>query len=177
MKCRTANASDVAAWSFSSSETRPRQKSEEMTSVALKCSRANVLLPEPGRANEHNEAGVRERDPHRLNTAILRRRSDLIVDGAHGQVANSVTGDATRTPSAQAENPRASTRSDGPSGEAPRGESPSARCTRRWVSSHDRRRPRRTRRAPLERSKARRVEVLDDLDESSGVESSIRVSR
>ena len=29
------------------SETRPRQKSEEMTSVALKCSRANVLLPEP----------------------------------------------------------------------------------------------------------------------------------
>jgi hypothetical protein len=37
----------VAAWLFSSSETRPRQKSEDNTSVGLKCLRANVDLPQP----------------------------------------------------------------------------------------------------------------------------------
>ena len=34
MKCRTSKASFVAAWSFSSSDTSPRQKSEEITSAA-----------------------------------------------------------------------------------------------------------------------------------------------
>jgi hypothetical protein len=47
MKCSTSNASFVAAWSFSSSETRPRQKSDESTSVGLKCLRAKVDLPQP----------------------------------------------------------------------------------------------------------------------------------
>ena len=47
MNRSTSNAAGVADWSFSSSATRPRQKSEEMTSVGLKCARANVDLPEP----------------------------------------------------------------------------------------------------------------------------------
>ena len=47
MKWSSSNAAGVADWSFSSSATRPRQKSEEITSVGLKCARANVDLPEP----------------------------------------------------------------------------------------------------------------------------------
>src|SRR5262245_15655749 len=47
MKCKTSNASFVAAWLFSSFETNPRQKSEESISVGLKCLQAKVLLPEP----------------------------------------------------------------------------------------------------------------------------------
>jgi hypothetical protein len=47
MNWRTANASAVALWSFSSSATRPRQKSEEITSVGAKCRRAKVLFPDP----------------------------------------------------------------------------------------------------------------------------------
>ena len=47
MKCSTSNASRVADWSFSSSLTSARQKSEEMTSVAAKCRAAKVDLPEP----------------------------------------------------------------------------------------------------------------------------------
>jgi hypothetical protein len=47
MKCSTSNASPVAAWSFPLSDTRPRQKSEEMTSVWRKCRAANVDLPDP----------------------------------------------------------------------------------------------------------------------------------
>src|SRR3954454_22577911 len=43
----TSNASPVAAWLFSSSLTKPRQKSDEITSVALKCLRANVDFPQP----------------------------------------------------------------------------------------------------------------------------------
>jgi hypothetical protein len=49
MNRSTANASVVALWSFSSSATNPRQKSDEMTSVAAKCWRANELLLEPVR--------------------------------------------------------------------------------------------------------------------------------
>ena len=47
MKLRTAKALGVAAWSFSSSATRPRQKSEEMISVGAKWRAAKELLPEP----------------------------------------------------------------------------------------------------------------------------------
>ena len=45
--CSTANAASVAVWSFSSSLTSLRQKSDEMTSVGRKCRLANVDLPEP----------------------------------------------------------------------------------------------------------------------------------
>ena len=47
MKWSSSNASADADWSFSSSATRPRQKSDEITSVGLNRSRANVDLPEP----------------------------------------------------------------------------------------------------------------------------------
>src|SRR5258708_38908132 len=47
MKYRTSKASFVAAWLFSSSDTRPRQKSEESTSVGRKCFRAKLDLPDP----------------------------------------------------------------------------------------------------------------------------------
>jgi hypothetical protein len=47
MKCNTSNASVVAAWSFSSSDTSARHASEERISVGLKWARAKVDLPEP----------------------------------------------------------------------------------------------------------------------------------
>src|SRR6266581_8463758 len=47
MKYSTSKASFVAAWLFSSSDTRPRQKSEERTSVGRKCFRAKLDLPDP----------------------------------------------------------------------------------------------------------------------------------
>ena len=47
MKCRTSKAASVAAWSFSSSATSPRQKSDDSTSVGRKWRAANVDLPEP----------------------------------------------------------------------------------------------------------------------------------
>ena len=47
ISCSTANASSVAVWSFASSATSPRQKSDEIVSVGRKCDAANVLLPEP----------------------------------------------------------------------------------------------------------------------------------
>ena len=47
MKCRTAKASFVTVWLFSSSLTMARQASDDNTSVGRKCLRANVLLPDP----------------------------------------------------------------------------------------------------------------------------------
>ena len=47
MKCSTSKASCVAAWLFSSSETRARQASDDSVSVGRKWVRAKVLLPEP----------------------------------------------------------------------------------------------------------------------------------
>src|SRR5580692_4511299 len=47
MKCSTSKASFVAACAFSSSDTRPRQKSDESTSVGLKCVRAKLDFPQP----------------------------------------------------------------------------------------------------------------------------------
>ena len=47
MKWSTSKASFVAAWSFSSSLTMPRQESDDRTSVGRKCLRANVHLPDP----------------------------------------------------------------------------------------------------------------------------------
>ena len=49
----------VAAWSFSSSLTSPRQKSDERTSVGRKCFAAKVDLPEPRDADQHDERRVR----------------------------------------------------------------------------------------------------------------------
>jgi hypothetical protein len=47
MKCSTSNADVVADWSFSSLDTKPRQKSDESTSNGAKCFRANVDFPHP----------------------------------------------------------------------------------------------------------------------------------
>ena len=47
MKCSTSKAALVADWSFSSSDTSPRQKSDDRTSVGRKCRAAKVDLPEP----------------------------------------------------------------------------------------------------------------------------------
>src|SRR6478736_9018623 len=47
MKCRTSNAWPVTSRSLSSSETSPRQRSDDSTSVGLKCLRAKVDLPAP----------------------------------------------------------------------------------------------------------------------------------
>ena len=55
MKCSTSKASSVAAWSFSSSETRPRQKSDERTSVGLKCVARERRLAGAGGADQHDE--------------------------------------------------------------------------------------------------------------------------
>src|SRR5580658_4163770 len=47
MKYRTSKASFVAAWLFSASDTKPRQKSDESVSVGRKCFRAKLDLPDP----------------------------------------------------------------------------------------------------------------------------------
>ncbi len=75
MKLRTAKASAVAAWSFSSSATRPRQKSEEITSVGAKWRAAKLLLPLPEAPTSTTRLGsgrsiLSVRPAHRLNTAI-----------------------------------------------------------------------------------------------------------
>ena len=74
MWCSSSNACGVADWSFSSSATRPRQKSEEMTSVGRKCAAANVDLPEPQTpiSTTRLSSGIRAR-AHRSNTASWRR--------------------------------------------------------------------------------------------------------
>jgi hypothetical protein len=46
-KCSAAKASSVDDWSFSSSETSARKPSDDITSVGMKCLRANVDLPHP----------------------------------------------------------------------------------------------------------------------------------
>ena len=56
MKCSTSKASSVAAWSFSSSATSPRQKSLEIDLGTARSARgAKVDLPEPGGADEDDE--------------------------------------------------------------------------------------------------------------------------
>src|SRR6516164_4773239 len=56
MKWRTSKASFVAAWLFSSSETSPRQKSDDTTSVARNCFRANDDFPDPEGPERATEA-------------------------------------------------------------------------------------------------------------------------
>jgi hypothetical protein len=68
---RTANAAPVAVWSFSSSDTKARQESEDTTSVAPKWRRGERRLPRTRHADQHDEAEVGDLDRgHRENTAI-----------------------------------------------------------------------------------------------------------
>ena len=80
MKCSTSKASLVAVWSFSSSETSPRQKSDEMTSVGRKCLRANVDLPEPDAPISTTSESFGNRDLHRVNTAICVGAPSVAID-------------------------------------------------------------------------------------------------
>ena len=62
MKFSTSNASLVTDWSFSSPETRPRQKSLEITSKREKCGAANDDFPDPEaptRATRHSSGIAR----------------------------------------------------------------------------------------------------------------------
>ena len=60
MKCSTSKASFVAAWLFSSSETSPRQKSEESTSVGMKWVARKSGLAGARGADQAQPAPVRE---------------------------------------------------------------------------------------------------------------------
>ena len=59
MKCSSSNASAVADWSFSSSATRPRQKSDEITSVGLKSLARERRLARAADADQDDEAQLR----------------------------------------------------------------------------------------------------------------------
>ena len=104
MKCSTSKASFVTVWSFSSSQTSPRQASDDSTSVGRKCFRAKVLLPEPdgpmrttsdnlGTAISMTRASLAAVIPGVLYTgknSHLRRRAELGVFRSDRQEADSV---------------------------------------------------------------------------------------
>ena len=178
MKCRSSNASLVAAWSFSSSETSPRQKSDESTSVGRKCVRANVDFPEPDaptRTHEGERRGPWTRCglAHAFsNTAICVGEPTSGSSGADGQEADAVpeaAGDLARP--VLGTRP-ASTRTGGlDAGNDRPGARRSARCTRVFgvvtTTAPGRASPKST------RSKRRRrgdIQVLDHLDDGRGVE-------
>ena len=74
------------AWSFSSSATSPRQKSDEITSVGVKCLRANVLLPGARRRRSARRGWDRGASILiALNTAIC-------VGGADARASSGPTG-------------------------------------------------------------------------------------
>ena len=143
MNWSTSNASGVADWSFSSSATRPRQTSEEITSVGLKCARANVDLPEPvtpisttrlssGMASSRVTGSV-------TGSPLSRRRPAGWAGrraGPRGRRAGTWPGTRSRRRPRRPRRGTApwSTRSGGPGAVRYRvGASRSARCTRRWA--------------------------------------------
>src|SRR6185295_18256299 len=87
----------------SSSLTRPRQKSDEITSVALKCLRAKELLPEPDApiSTTSESSGIRSsRASATGEDSHLRRRAHRGVLGPDGQEAHRVSdarGDSLRS--------------------------------------------------------------------------------
>ncbi len=143
----TSNASPVADWSFSSSETSPRKKSDDMISVGLKCARANVDLPEPVVPDEDDERQLREVDLHRLKTAIWVGGTDLGVLGTDRQEAHRVAEAVADRGRPRRRTRRASTRTGGRGGGSGRpAGSRSGRCTRRSAWSRRRAPGGRTRR-------------------------------
>ena len=64
MKCSTRMRRSVAAWSFSSSLTSPRQKSDDSISVGRKCLRRERGLARPAGADEDDERQLGDRDLH-----------------------------------------------------------------------------------------------------------------
>ena len=163
MKCSTSKASLVAAWSFSSSETRPRQKSEDRTSVGLKVLPREVDLPRAGGADQHHQRELGNRDLHRREDPHLRRRPDSAILLAHRQKAHGVAEALARSVRPSAGIPRASTRSGGRGG----GTGPAGKRLELHVvlgvrrRQHDRVRAGELEQHPLEGRQPRRVEVLD----------------
>ena len=138
--------------------------------MGAKCLRANELLPDPEGPIRTTRLGPGARSSpaeHRH----LRRRADLGIFGADRQVAHVVADGGRRRRPPRSRTARASTQTDGRDDETGRpAASPSARCTRRWASSRPPCRSRRAEDVLLCGSQARRIEVLDDLDERRGVE-------
>ncbi len=123
----------VAAWLFSSSETSPRQASDEMISVGLKCLRAKVRLARARGADQHDQGELREivddvssRRTPPSESATRRRRPP-----ARWARTAPRSRTAPRQRSAQASNSAGSTRSGGPGAELPGRQSRIARCTPR----------------------------------------------
>src|ERR1700722_10073568 len=87
----TSNASPVASWLFSSLLTSPRQKSEEITSVGLKCFRANVDLPHPlGPIRTTRQSSGMVNDSDNAKYPHLRRRPDHRVLRPYRQKTNAI---------------------------------------------------------------------------------------
>ena len=114
MSCTRSKASAVAAWSFSSSATQPRQQSDEMTSVGRKCLRGEGRLARAGRADQHDEREVGDRsDLHRVKTAIwvgAPSAGSSLADAVEAHRVAIARGDALRP---RPRTPRASIRSGG----------------------------------------------------------------
>ena len=166
----------VAAWSFSSSETSPRQKSDDRTSVGLKCAARTSTCRSrtaPIRTTS-DEFGDRERQSFiGVNTAICVGAPTSASSAPTGTKRTRVAearGDAPSPSawnSARVHSKRWSRWRNSPGRQRLR----TARCTRRSASS---RRPSPGRAySKSTRSKARqprRVEVLDHLDDGGRVE-------
>ena len=89
-KCSMSKASPVADWSFSSSDTSPRKKSDDRISVGLKCVRANVDLPEPVGPTRTTSDSSGSVDRSSAEHRHLGRRPDLGILGADRQEADRV---------------------------------------------------------------------------------------
>ena len=162
-----------ALWSFSSSATRPRQKSDEITSVGVKWRARERALARAGGADQHDEARIGQLDPHRLEHRHLRRRPDL--RRPRGRPAGSARG--SRGASATPLRPGGELRARpleavvGVAELPGRQRLPAARCTRAFgvvtTTVAGRAEPNTF---CSTAAQARRVEVLDHLDERGGVE-------
>ena len=74
----------MADWSFSSSETRERKKSEESTSVELKCCLARVDFPAPD--------GPTSRTTHHSGIRSFLIKLNSLMEFAAGRLESRVTG-------------------------------------------------------------------------------------
>ena len=177
MKCSTSKASSVADWSFSSSETSPRQKSDESDLGRLEVRARERRLAAARTGRSARPATARESSSvidARVNTAICVGAPTLgdprSPTGREAHGVAEARGDAAR--------PRPANSRARPleaviavAELARRAASATARCTRRSASS---RRPSpgaRTRTATRSNAaQPRRIEMLDHLDDRRRVE-------